>query len=428
MISATTAIGFGAVLAGVIAGWNQVKGYLLQVYGIFVHRACLDWYAARMLRLYLYKHAIWQTSSTKFFWTKTSAIRGEVTPLSLLYKTFHEDFNHIYVVRGGPVIMLKGSVVCPRTVNLDKLLCLALAEANDQARSNGDTQHYILYRSGNRFTYKKAGNTDTVKATEPSAPNDEKSSRLLNFKEEDIGTAVIPFMDNLYLTPEMHSAVNDAEQWYNSRLWYEKHNIRWKRGWLLYGKPGCGKTRFIEAIAQKIRLPVMVFDLASMTNEDFRREIDAFINVPRILLFEDFDTVFEGRTNITNTEMNPGLTFDCFLNGIDGMDAHTGAFTIITTNRIDCIDSAIAGVVDNVGGTTRPGRVDRVFELTDLPKEGLEWMANKILSDFPRDRWEDLLSMQNQTGAQFQEKCCRRAMDLYWATHKIEEGSYAKSK
>jgi SpoVK/Ycf46/Vps4 family AAA+-type ATPase len=65
--------------------------------------------------------------------------------------------------------------------------------------------------------------------------------------------------------------------------------------------------------------------------------------------------------------MNSGLTFDCLLNVLDGVERLEGVFVIITTNDITKVDPAI-GQPTGDNGSTRPGRIDRVIELRNMAK------------------------------------------------------------
>ena len=94
---------------------------------------------------------------------------------------------------------------------------------------------------------------------------------------------------------------------------------------------------------------------------------------PCIALLEDIDATFDGRKG-----MGKHLTFDCLLNCIDGAERIEGVFVILTTNDFSKVDAALGG-----GGQTRPGRVDRVFELPLLNKEGQRQLAARILEEWP---------------------------------------------
>ena len=169
------------------------------------------------------------------------------------------------------------------------------------------------------------------------------------------------------------------------------------------------------------------------------------LNIPCIALIEDIDNIFDKRKNICqspmtfsnifsdsqeskespiNTQKTP-LTFDTLLNCIDGVDKSDGIFTIITTNDITKIDSAI-GVPkimedgQEVFISSRPGRIDKAIELTYMRKENKIEMAQKILGDF-KDSLDAVLIHINkeiqETPAQFQEYCSQIALQEYWKIH-----------
>ncbi len=43
--------------------------------------------------------------------------------------------------------------------------------------------------------------------------------------------------------------IDDMEQFISSRDWYRKKGLPYRRGYLLYGEPGCGKSSVILALA-----------------------------------------------------------------------------------------------------------------------------------------------------------------------------------
>ncbi len=177
----------------------------------------------------------------------------------------------------------------------------------------------------------------------------------------DSGTSAVEL---LALCEAAQQMVSEARFWKASEDWYRDRTIPWRRGWLLYGPPGTGKNRARPGHRRRSRSPVYVYDLASLTNEEFQSEWGQMLSqVPCMAVFEDVDAVFEGRKNITGRDQH--LTFDCFLNCLDGIERCDGLLTVITTNRIETVDGAL-GVPDASGYSSRPGRIDRAVYLGPL--------------------------------------------------------------
>ncbi len=217
-------------------------------------------------------------------------------------------------------------------------------------------------------------------------------------------------LGDLSLTPEAERLVRDVKFWYRNREWYVERRIAWRRGYGLRGKPGNGKTSLVRALAQHLDLPVHIFDLASMSNQDF---IKSWENSQRwgvrIVLLEDFDNVFHGRTNVSGSD----LTFDTILNAIDGIERQDGLLLFVTTNHIEHLDPAM-GVPDENGRSTRPGRIDVVVELPPLDRPGRLKLAMRITRDpTASERLAD--EGHEDTAVQFQDRAERYAREQLWA-------------
>lgn len=112
---------------------------------------------------------------------------------------------------------------------------------------------------------------------------------------------------------------------------------------LLYGIPGNGKTTFIRDIAKKYGWNIKYLDLnPQFTNQDII-SATSFITDKTIILFEDFDSVFNNRELIkfkNNTEIQ--FSFDAILNLLDGVyrGKRRVAF-FMTCNDLTKIDDAI---------------------------------------------------------------------------------------
>jgi hypothetical protein len=281
----------------------------------------------------------------------------------------------------------------------------------------------IIKRSGFIGADKKDRNSgEGLKdAVAPNAPTSGdslfKTATPITWKLEDLGQPKKDSaLNDLYYRDNVKEMIKEAFLWRDSEEWFKAHGVPWKRGVMMHSPPGCGKSALVRALAQELNMPIVAFDLSTMSNNDFSSAWDTAIDyAPCIALFEDIDAVFEGRKNIAATGDQQGLSFDFFLNVIDGVQNSDGVFKIVTTNNIEKIDPALGNPSNGDEMSTRPGRIDRVVYLDYLDKDGKEKMAQRILGDFSRDKWEDLLTKsETDTGAQFQERCCRLALHLFW--------------
>ncbi len=127
-----------------------------------------------------------------------------------------------------------------------------------------------------------------------------------------------------------------------------------KRGLLLYGPPGTGKThttRYLVArMAGYTRLLLTGRSLHAIGSvAELAREL-----APAVVVLEDVDLVAEDRS------YGPGsspVLFD-LLDAMDGADADADLLFLLTTNRADLLEPALAA---------RPGRVDVAVEI-ELPE------------------------------------------------------------
>lgn len=289
--------------------------------------------------------------------------------------------------------------------------------------------------------------------------------RLIAHTPDDLGKAPLHngnALENLIFPPRVKCLIKEIELWRTSRDWYRAKGISWKRGWLLFGPPGTGKTALARAFAEDLNMPIYVFNLAEMSNAELIKTWSEMqVNVPCIALFEDIDNVFHGRENVVRkhgvlpmlmtsdkkddddtprTPFTP-LTFDCLLNCLDGVERADGIFTIITTNDISKVDPALGqprtlpdGTVEFI--STRPGRIDKAIELGYMEIADKLAMAERILGDYPHEHQKMIDFIEDygdleETPAQFQERCGQAALACFWRTkghEAISERDAAESK
>jgi hypothetical protein len=287
--------------------------------------------------------------------------------------------------------------------------------------------------------------------------------RLLAHSPDELGKQIeegTSSLDNLIFPERVKKLIEEIRLWRKHRHWYARRNIPWKRGWLLYGPPGTGKTALARAFAEDLDLPLFAYNLAEVGNYGFMRAWNKMQqHVPCIALIEDIDNVFHGRENVANRRtslfsliktdkqkeeenktaggegkddpLGGQLNFDVFLNCLDGVERSDGVFTIITTNDITKIDSALGqprllpdGSIEFI--STRPGRIDKAIELGYLEAEDKRIMAQRILGDY-EEAYQDMLDFVErfadlqETPAQFQERCAQIALACFWREQEAVE-------
>jgi chaperone BCS1 len=87
--------------------------------------------------------------------------------------------------------------------------------------------------------------------------------------------------------------LEDARDFLASKQWYFDRGIPHRRGYLLYGKPGSGKTSLIQAIAGELGLNVYIISLSRAGMDDTTLS-SAIADLPGrcIALMEDIDAAF----------------------------------------------------------------------------------------------------------------------------------------
>jgi hypothetical protein len=130
-----------------------------------------------------------------------------------------------------------------------------------------------------------------------------------------------------------------------------------KRGVLLYGPPGTGKTHTVRhLLSAAADTTVVLLSGTEMAHVGSAAQI-ARAHQPAIVVIEDCDLIAEDRDHHYGGGTSP-LLFT-LLDAMDGLDQDADVVFLLTTNRAEALEKALA---------QRPGRVDLAVEIP-LPDE-----------------------------------------------------------
>ncbi len=143
----------------------------------------------------------------------------------------------------------------------------------------------------------------------------------------------------------------DFELFFGREEWFRQHNLPYRRGYLLWGSPGNGKSATIRIMAAHPYIQPYALDLSDLEkqNSDIHLLFEqAAANTPALIILEDLDRAFPNEGKRTNER---SITFQTFLNCLDGVGTQDGIIVVATANDPTLLDAAIL---------KRPGRFDRV--------------------------------------------------------------------
>ncbi|CCU75394.1 putative mitochondrial chaperone BCS1 [Blumeria hordei DH14] len=174
--------------------------------------------------------------------------------------------------------------------------------------------------------------------------------------------------------------LSDVREFLDCQQWYVNRGIPYRRGYLLYGLPGSGKSSFIQALAGEIDFNIAMINLSTKgITDDKLSDLLSRIPPKTILLLEDSDAAFINRRQVESDGYNgQTVTFSGLLNALDGITAGEERITFLTTNHIDRLDQALI----------RPGRVDMTIRIGEASRYQASEMWTRFYGEVDRDSTE----------------------------------------
>jgi len=182
--------------------------------------------------------------------------------------------------------------------------------------------------------------------------------------------------ESLVLDAQVVSSVKDDFTFFLQREdWFRRFRLPFRRGYLLYGPPGNGKTSVVRVMASHpaIRAFSLDFSNEELRNDALTELFEAASHwAPALIILEDLERLYGNEDDGQNRTR---ITLQHLLNCLDGVGSKDGIVVVATANHPDRLDRAILN---------RPGRFDRVVPFHP-PSADLRRRYFSKLADVPFD-------------------------------------------
>lgn len=214
-----------------------------------------------------------------------------------------------------------------------------------------------------------------------------RSKRVEYFRSDGYGdwsVSTIParWRTSLFYPEDLiEDLFHDLKNFLDSKQMYLDLGIPYRRGYLLAGPPGTGKSSLIIAVASHFELPIYNVPLrgSDMTGE----RLAALLSIcrkPSLIALEDVDCLKIATSRKSN--INDGLTIADLLNVVDGIGASEDRVLFMTANRPEILDFAL----------TRAGRIDRKFYVDYATDDELRRFHRRVARYHSVQPWHEFRS------------------------------------
>ncbi|XP_025806447.1 AAA-ATPase ASD, mitochondrial-like [Panicum hallii] len=219
--------------------------------------------------------------------------------------------------------------------------------------------------------------------------------------------------DTLAMDPDDKEAiVDDLEAFREAKDYYAKVGKAWKRGYLLHGPPGTGKSTMIASMANFLDYDVYDLELTAVKNNTELRKLFIETTGKSIIVIEDIDCSVDltGKRKDKKAQKKKSedeadgkpmlpvepdkddgtkVTLSGLLNFIDGLWSACGGERIIifTTNHKDKLDPALI----------RRGRMDKHIEMSYCSFEAFKVLASNYLDITEHELFGEIRRLLEET-------------------------------
>ena len=195
--------------------------------------------------------------------------------------------------------------------------------------------------------------------------------------------------DDLVLDHKIRSLLkDDFESFFEREAWFRENKLPFRRGYLLHGPPGNGKSTAVRAMMTSRGLTAYttrLFD-SQVDDSDLDRLFELAVkNRPSMVLLEDLDRAFP-KTGVTKSR----VSLQQLLNNLDGGGTGEGVIVVATANEPTILDPAIL---------RRPGRFDRVVHFPNPSADLRQQYLQQLNPNLPARQLK--LSVEESEGLSF---------------------------